>query len=159
MVLDLLAKLNCFMQREVTDFSQLPIILESILSELKELKTDSADWCSQYEAIITDLTNKHGITVALNSHRSGRGNFTNLVDFKANVTHPYIDTLVSNIEAQFSDAAVQVLLSSSVFDPGSFHTDESALPNYGKEKLHALLIFMESMLKWSLMVPRTALHH
>ena len=38
---------------------------------------------------------------------------------------------------------MQVLLSSSVFDPGSFPTDETALPNYGKEKLHALLDFYE----------------
>ena len=34
-VLDLLAKLNCFMQRKATDFSRLPIILESIVSELE----------------------------------------------------------------------------------------------------------------------------
>ena len=34
-VLDLLAKLNCFMQRKATDLSRLPIILKSIISELK----------------------------------------------------------------------------------------------------------------------------
>ena len=37
-VLDLLAKLNCFMQRKATDFSKLPVILESIVSELNQLK-------------------------------------------------------------------------------------------------------------------------
>ena len=42
-VLDLLAKLNCFMQRKATDFSPLPIVLESIVSELKALKQDRAD--------------------------------------------------------------------------------------------------------------------
>lgn len=41
-VLDLLAKLNCFMQRKATDFSKQPIILESIVSELKQLKKDNA---------------------------------------------------------------------------------------------------------------------
>ena len=45
-VLDLLAKLNCFMQRKATDFSKLPIIFESIVSELKQLKRDDAEWCS-----------------------------------------------------------------------------------------------------------------
>ena len=42
-VLDLLAKLNGFMQRKATDFSRLPIILESILAELKHLKGDGAE--------------------------------------------------------------------------------------------------------------------
>ena len=46
---------------------------------------------------------------------------------------------MSNIKAQFSDTAVKVLLSSSVFDPGSFPVDETALPDYGKEKLQTLL--------------------
>lgn len=42
-----LAKLNCFMQRKATDFSRLPIVLESILSKLKILMNDAAEWCSQ----------------------------------------------------------------------------------------------------------------
>ena len=43
-VLDLLAKLDYFMQWKATDFSKLPIILESIVSELKQLKRDDAEW-------------------------------------------------------------------------------------------------------------------
>ena len=42
-VLDLLARLNCFMQKKAADFSRLPIILEAIISELKELKKDGAE--------------------------------------------------------------------------------------------------------------------
>ena len=41
-VLELLAKLNCFMQRKTTDFSRLPIVLDGILAELKHLKDDTA---------------------------------------------------------------------------------------------------------------------
>ena len=37
--LDLLAKLNCFMQKKAADFSRLPIILEGIISELKPFPT------------------------------------------------------------------------------------------------------------------------
>ena len=33
-VLELLAKLNCFMQRKTTDFSRLPIVRDGILAEL-----------------------------------------------------------------------------------------------------------------------------
>ena len=45
-VLDLLAKLNCFMERKATDLSRLPIILKSIVSELKHFKDAGAEWCS-----------------------------------------------------------------------------------------------------------------
>ena len=37
-VLDFLAKLNCFMQRKATDFSRLPIVLDGVMCELKDLK-------------------------------------------------------------------------------------------------------------------------
>ena len=39
-VLELLAKLNCFIQRKTADFSQLSIVLDGILVELKHLKDD-----------------------------------------------------------------------------------------------------------------------
>ena len=42
-VLQLLAKLNCFMQRKTTNFSRLPIVLDGILAELKHLKDDLAE--------------------------------------------------------------------------------------------------------------------
>ena len=42
-VLDLLARLNCFMLKKAADLSRLPIILEAIISELKGLKKDGAD--------------------------------------------------------------------------------------------------------------------
>ena len=45
-VRELLSKLDCFMQKKATDFSWLPIVLESIASELEELKQDRANWCS-----------------------------------------------------------------------------------------------------------------
>ena len=60
-VLDLLAKLNCFMQRKATDFRQLPIILESIVSELKQLKKDDAEWCSQVTTTVNKLATEQGI--------------------------------------------------------------------------------------------------
>ena len=93
-VLDLLAKLNCFMQRKTTDFSRLPIVLECILAELKELKKDTADWCSRVQTITTDLTSKHDITLSTYSTRSGSAEYTVIGDFKRYVAHPYIEELV-----------------------------------------------------------------
>ena len=41
-VLDLVAKLNSFMQKQAADLSRLPLILDSIEKELKFLKEDGA---------------------------------------------------------------------------------------------------------------------
>lgn len=57
-VLDLFAKLNCFMQSKATDFSKLTI-LEGILSELKCHK--NAEWCSLVETTVDMLASEHDI--------------------------------------------------------------------------------------------------
>ena len=54
-VLDLIARLNCYMQRQAADFSRLPIILESILKELHHLKEDEAEWCSAVTTLVENL--------------------------------------------------------------------------------------------------------
>ena len=51
----LLAKLNCFMQGKATDLSRLPVILESIVSELKHLKDAGSEWYSLAETSIAIL--------------------------------------------------------------------------------------------------------
>ena len=42
-VLDLVVKLNSFMQRQAADLSRLPLILDSIEKRLKWLKEDGSD--------------------------------------------------------------------------------------------------------------------
>ena len=69
-VLGLLAKLNCFLQRKATDFSRLPIVLKSILSEVKHLKDDGAEWCSVVEKTVSLLESEHDITLTMSGTRS-----------------------------------------------------------------------------------------
>ena len=57
------------------------------------------------------------------------------------VAIPYIDALVSNINSRFSDSAVNLLVSSSIFNPVSFPTDEAALPEFDNSELKVLLNF------------------
>ena len=57
------------------------------------------------------------------------------------VAIPYIDALVSNINSRFSDSAVNLLVSSSIFNPVSFPTGEAALPEFGNDELKVLLNF------------------
>ena len=45
-VLDLLAKLNTYMQRKTADFTRLSSFVSSITEELKSLKSTNAKWCS-----------------------------------------------------------------------------------------------------------------
>ena len=53
-MLDLLARLSCYMQRETADFSRLPVVLESILKELEQVKEDEAEWCSEVITLVTN---------------------------------------------------------------------------------------------------------
>ena len=108
-VLDLLAKLNCFMQRKATDFSKLPVILESIVSELNQLKRDDAEWCSQVTACVNKLANEQGINLTRSSTRSGSGSATTVSEYCTSVAIHYIDALVSNIKGRFSEGAVNSL--------------------------------------------------
>ena len=69
-VLDLLAKLNCSLQKKDTEFSRLPVILESILSELKHMKDHDAEWCSLVERNVVMLESEHDITLTMGGTRS-----------------------------------------------------------------------------------------
>ena len=53
------------MQKKAANLSRLPIFLEAIIRELKELKKDGAEWCNQVETTISKLTNEEGIQIQL----------------------------------------------------------------------------------------------
>ena len=57
------------------------------------------------------------------------------------VAIPYTHALLSNINSCFSDSAVNLLVSSSIFNPVLFPTDEAALSEFGNNKLKVLLVF------------------
>lgn len=67
-----------------------------------------------------------------------------LIDFRDKVALPYIDTLLDNIRNQFFGEAVNLLVSSSVFNPASLPSDDAALPNYGEKELGVLAEFYGS---------------
>jgi hypothetical protein len=54
-------------------------------------------------------------------------------EYRISVGIPYIDHLISNINGRFSDTAVKLLVSSSVFDPALLPTNEASLSEYGKK--------------------------
>ena len=113
-MLDLLARLSCYMQRETADFSRLPVILESILKELEQLKEDEAEWCSEVITLVDKLENVHEITVT-SGHLAcscvGGASAQTLASCRANVALPYINSLLHNIHDRFSDEAVDLLVS------------------------------------------------
>ena len=132
------------MQRQTADFSRLPLILESILKELDELKEDQAEWCSGVSTQVDELESDHGITITRGrSARSFAGGdcVGSLTDFREKVTLPYIDALLHNIRNRFSGEAVDLLVSSSVFNPTSLLSEEATLPDYGKKEMRVLAQF------------------
>ena len=132
------------MQRETADFSRLPVVLESILKELEQLKEDEAEWCSEVITLVDKLENVHEITVT-SGHLAhscvGGASAHTLTSYHANVALPYINSLLHNIHDRFSGEAVDLLVSSSVFNPAAFPTEERVLPDYGKKEVAALAEF------------------
>ena len=127
------------MQRKATDLSMLLIILKRIVSELKHLKDAGAEWCSLVETSIAMLATDHDITMRRSSTRSDSA--TTMSVYRDAVAMPYIHALVSNINSRFSDSAVNLLVSSSIFNPVSLPTDEAGLPEFGNNELKVLLNF------------------
>lgn len=159
-VLDLLAKLNCIMQRKATNFSKLPIILKSITEKIEHLKDEGAEWCTPVDATVDMLEGKHDITLRSTSTR-GRSvvNASGIDEFRESVAIPYINLLMSNTNNRFSDAVVKLLVSSSVFNPGSVPAQEAALIEYGKEELQVLVDFYGTEATVEFNVQLLHLHH
>ena len=67
-----------------------------------------------------------------------------MTDFLDKVALPYIDALLHNIRNRFSGEAVNLLVSSSVFNPASLPLEETALPDYGKKEVEVLAQFYGS---------------
>ena len=138
------------MQKEVAEFSRLPIILEGIISELKE----RAEWCNQVERTISKLTNEQGIQIRYRSTRTGHADAKTMSEYHESVATPHIDFLFSNITNRFSDTSVKFLVSSSIFDPDLLPSDEASLSDYGTEQLQALV----DLLQLNLMARNIPLH-
>ena len=62
-VLDLLAKLNTYMQRKTGDFTRFFSFVSSMIEELKSLKSTYAKWCSDATLLKATVEEKHGITI------------------------------------------------------------------------------------------------
>ena len=143
-ILNLIATLNCFMQRKATDFSRLKVILDSILDQLKCLKREDADWCSEVESTVATLESEHEIAVHTSvgvSRRSSVSN-TTLESFRNTVVIPYVDKLVENIQSRFSGEGVAVVVAMSIFNPvASPKADDPSFLTYGKEEIKQLAAF------------------
>ncbi|KAI6656128.1 hypothetical protein LOD99_1461 [Oopsacas minuta] len=64
-----------------------------------------------------------------------------LTDYRDKVALPYVDALLHNIGNRFSGEAVDLLVSSSVFNPASLLSEEAASPDYGKREVEVLAQF------------------
>ena len=140
-VLNILARLNLFMQKKATDFSKLPIMLSCTLEELKSLRYSEASWCTSAESAISSLETEHGITV---KSRTGPNRaataISSIEEFRVHVAIPYIDQLMTNMNDRFSDEVVKLVVS-SVFNPSLLPDNESLLPSYGNSQVQDLADF------------------
>ena len=143
-VLDLLAKLNTYMQRKTADFTRLSGFVSSIIEELKLLKTDGAKWCSDATSLKEILEEKHGIPITARAGATrGTSTFSSIEDFRVKVAIPYLSALIENIERRFSGNVVKLLAASSVFAPSLFPPKEN-VNGYGDNEIELLSSFYGS---------------
>ena len=128
-------------KRQAADFSRLPIILESILKELHHLKEDEAEWCSAVTTLVENLESDHEITITRGFSVRSSTIVQSLPEFRTKVALPYIDASLHNVHNRFSDEAVKLLVSSSVFIPASLPPKEASLPAYGKKEVDVFAQF------------------
>ena len=86
--------------KKATDFSRLKVILDSSIDQLKSLKADDAEWCSEVESTVDTLESKHKIIVcdSVSIARRSSVSMINTVDsFQKSVVVPYINKLIENI--------------------------------------------------------------
>ena len=129
--------MNATMQRKAADFSELQVLLQLALDELKSLKSEKADWCSSTESTLTKLQTEYDIDIGRHTSGSARSKFaliSNMKDYQSHIAIPYIDSLMDNIKRRFSAKAVKLLVATSIFNPAQLPAEES-LASYGLQEI------------------------
>jgi hypothetical protein len=140
-VLDLLAKLNTYMQWKTADFTRLSGFVSSIIEELQSLKSGDAKWCSDAMSLKETLEEKHGITITARAGITrGTSTIPTFEDFRVKVALPYLSALMENIQRRFSDKIVALLSASSIFSPSLFPPKEK-LSGFGDKEIELLSAF------------------
>ena len=111
------------------------------VKELHHLKEDEAEWCSAVTTLVENLESDHEITITRGLSVRSSTIVQSLPEFRTKVALPYIDALLHNVHNRFSDEAVKLLVSSSVFSPASLPPEEASLPAYGKKEVDVLAQF------------------
>ena len=108
------------------------------VKELHHLKEDEAEWCSAVTTLVENLESDHEITITRGLSVRSSTVVQSLPEFRTKVALPYID---ANVHNRFSDEAVKLPVSSSVFNPASLPPEEASLPAYGKKEVDVLAQF------------------
>ena len=137
------------MKRKATDLSRLKVILDTTLDQLKALKDDDADWCSEVESTVEGLETEYEITVCASvgiARRTSTSVTTTLDIFRTAVLIPFVDHFIENIQSRISDEGVAVVIAMSVFNMRIYLKQIVFLRTYGKEGIKQLATFMERKL-------------
>ena len=89
---------------------------------------------------VAELTDVHDISLQEHSVRNPTSN--NITDYRLCIAIPYIEELVSNINNRFSEASVQLLRSSAIFDAASIPKEEPDILGYGRTEMQNFVGFL-----------------
>ena len=94
---------------------------------------------------VDKLESDRGITITAGSF-VGSASVGSLTDIHDKVALLYINALLHNIHSRFTGEAVDILLSSTVFNPASLPSEEAALSDYGKKEVWPNFMAMKQQL-------------
>ena len=135
-VLHLVAQLHGSLQSKEVDLASVPVMLDSTVDRLKELKESpaSSTWFKDHEAVFLDPQQLGDRNLVVTEAAKQ--------DFLKKVYRPYIQSVIDHISSRLKSS--DVFSAFSLFDPRHLPSTEASLSEYGTEKLRTMTNFYGS---------------
>ena len=132
-VVHTVAKLQGSLQSKVLDLATVPILVQSTISRLTEIKEilSSSTWFKDHVRVFTDPCQLGTRNIIVSE--------TDQETFLRSVYRPYIQSVIDHITSRLKSS--DVFSAFSVFDPSNLPDSEESLSFYGTEKIKILTDF------------------
>lgn len=134
-ILHTVAKLQAGLQAKELDLASIPVLVDSTLSRLIELKEDpsSTTWFKDHKNVFTDpnLLGERDIEFVISDEQEQQ--------FIMHIYRPYIQSVIDRISSRLKSS--DLVSAFSIFDPRHLPEKEEELATYGEETLKQLTDF------------------
>ena len=112
------------MQKEIADFRKPPFMLKNVLDHINSIKENDASWSTTAERAILNEETELGLTIKVSRGPTIRKSSPlSVQQFREQVSIPYHNTLIANINSHLSGEVVQLVVLAPVINPGLLPDD------------------------------------